>query len=144
SSDVCSSDLSHPRLQFPNPVREIEVVDATGKLAESETLKVDSKTHRVRFLLLATVPELGYKTYFVRPAKTLFPKHAAVKATVDSLENDFIRLKLDPRTGCVTSLFDKRSQTEALAPAETDTGGPKNLVCGNLLQTFVDKPKRWD
>jgi len=148
---VVFNSLSWPRTeiieteaQLPNPVREIEVVDATGKLAESETLKVDSKTHRVRFLLLATVPELGYKTYFVRPAKTLFPKHAAVKATVDSLENDFIRLKLDPRTGCVTSLFDKRSQTEALAPAETDTGGPKNLVCGNLLQTFVDKPKRWD
>ncbi|HEX3102880.1 MAG TPA: glycoside hydrolase family 38 C-terminal domain-containing protein, partial [Terriglobales bacterium] len=47
-------------------------------------------------------------------------------------------------SGCMTSLFDKRSQTEALAPAETDTGGPKNRVCGNLLQTFVDKPKQWD
>ena len=44
----------------------------------------------------------------------------------------------------MTSLFDKRSGTEALAPAETDTGGPKNSICGNLLQTFVDKPKRWD
>jgi alpha-mannosidase len=42
------------------------------------------------------------------------------------------------------SLFDKRSQTEALAPSETDTGGPKNVVCGNLLQTFYDKPKQWD
>jgi alpha-mannosidase len=44
----------------------------------------------------------------------------------------------------MTSLFDKRSRTEALAPAETDTGGPKNSICGNLLQTFYDKPKRWD
>jgi alpha-mannosidase len=44
----------------------------------------------------------------------------------------------------MTSLFDKRSGTEALAPAETDTGGPKNATCGNLLQTFVDKPKQWD
>ncbi|MGC2476729.1 MAG: glycoside hydrolase family 38 C-terminal domain-containing protein, partial [Candidatus Sulfotelmatobacter sp.] len=46
--------------------------------------------------------------------------------------------------GCMTSLFDKRSGTESLAPAETDTGGPKNAICGNLLQTFVDKPKQWD
>ena len=30
------------------------------------------------------------------------------------------------------------------APAETDTGGPKNSICGNLLQTFVDKPQKWD
>jgi len=60
------------------------------------------------------------------------------------LENEFLRVKIDPKTGCMTSLFDKRSGTEALAPAETDTGGPKNSVCGNLLQTFVDKPKQWD
>jgi alpha-mannosidase len=67
-----------------------------------------------------------------------------LKASVDTLENEFIRLKIDPQTGCMTSLFDKRSNTEALAPAETDTGGPKNSTCGNLLQTFVDKPKKWD
>jgi alpha-mannosidase len=44
----------------------------------------------------------------------------------------------------MTSLFDKRSGTEARAPAETDAGGPKTSTCGNLLQTFVDKPKQWD
>ncbi|HYL12459.1 MAG TPA: glycoside hydrolase family 38 C-terminal domain-containing protein [Terriglobales bacterium] len=148
---VVFNSLSWPRTemieaeaQLPNPVREIEVVDSAGKMAESQVLNVDPRTHQVRFLLLASMPPLGYKTYFVRPAKTLFPKHAAVKATAESLENDFIRLKIDPRTGCLTSLFDKRSQTEALAPAETDTGGPKNSMCGNLLQTFVDKPKQWD
>ena len=60
------------------------------------------------------------------------------------LENEFLRVKIDPQTGCMTSLFDKRSGTEALAPAETDTGGTRNSVCGNLLQTFVDKPQQWD
>src|SRR5260370_7670273 len=44
----------------------------------------------------------------------------------------------------MTSLFDKRSNTESLAPSETDTGGPTQSVCGNLLQTFRDKPKQWD
>ncbi len=67
-----------------------------------------------------------------------------LKASADTLENEFIRVKIDPQTGCMTSLFDKRSGTEALAPAETDTGGPKTSICGNLLQTFVDKPKQWD
>ena len=67
-----------------------------------------------------------------------------LKASADTLENEFIRLKIDPQTGCMTSLFDKKSNTEALAPAETDTGGPKTSICGNLLQTFVDKPKQWD
>ena len=70
--------------------------------------------------------------------------HPLLKTSADTLENEFLRLKIDPQTGCMTSLFDKRSGTESLAPAETDTGGPKNSICGNLLQTFVDKPKQWD
>jgi alpha-mannosidase len=44
----------------------------------------------------------------------------------------------------MTSLFDNRSKTEALAASETDTGGPAQSVCGNLLQAFRDKPKQWD
>ena len=106
-------------------------------------------------LSLRTFPQLGYKVYFVRAVSSAGANtgHAAVsgaaampelKASSDSLENEFVRIKVDPKTGCMTSLFDKRSQTEALAPAETDTGGPQDRVCGNLLQTFVDKPKRWD
>jgi alpha-mannosidase len=72
------------------------------------------------------------------------PPREAVKASADALENEFLRVGIDPKSGCIVSLFDKRSGTEALAPAETDTGGPKDRVCGNLLQTFVDKPKQWD
>jgi alpha-mannosidase len=53
-------------------------------------------------------------------------------------------VKIDPQTGCMTSLFDKRANHEALGLPETETGGPKNMVCGNLLQAFVDKPKQWD
>ena len=66
-------------------------------------------------------------------------------ATADSLENEFIRLKVDPKTGCITSLFDKRSKTEALAlPVQSEgspAASPDGLPCGNLLQAFVDKPK---
>jgi alpha-mannosidase len=60
------------------------------------------------------------------------------------LENEFVRVKVDAHTGCLTSLFDKRSNTESLAPAETEAGGPKDTICGNLLEAFRDKPKAWD
>jgi alpha-mannosidase len=60
------------------------------------------------------------------------------------MENGSVRVRVDPQTGCITSLFDLRNQTEALAASETDTGGPKTSACGNLLQAFYDKPKRWD
>jgi alpha-mannosidase len=131
--------------QLPAAAQGVQVVDSKGKGAHAQLLSMDADTHRARILLLANTPGTGYSTYFVRPATSATPADAsAVKATENSLENEFARLKLDTASGCVTSLFDKRSQTEALAPSETDTGGPTNSVCGNLLQTFVDKPKEWD
>jgi alpha-mannosidase len=145
------NSLSWPRTevievetQLPEPARQIEVVDSAGKPAESELLSLDAETHRARFLLLSNTPSFGYQTYFVRAATTAPPVHAMLKASADTLENEFLRVKIDPQTGCLTSLFDKRSGMESLAPAETDTGGPKTSICGNLLQTFVDKPKQWD
>jgi alpha-mannosidase len=130
--------------QLPAPARQIAIVDSTGKPAEAQLLSIDPETHRARFLLLSHTPAFGYATYFLRSAASAPTAHAMLKASADTLENEFIRVKIDPQTGCMTSLFDKRSGTEALAPAETDTGGSKNSTCGNLLQTFVDKPKQWD
>jgi alpha-mannosidase len=145
------NSLSWPRvemieveLQLPAPTRDMHVVDAKGKAIPSELLSMDAATHRARVLLLASTPAMGYSTYFVRPGVAAFPDQSGVKSAADSLENEFVRLKLDTASGCVTSLVDKRSGAEALAPAETDTGGPKNSICGNLLQTFMDKPKQWD
>ena len=145
------NSLSWPRTevieveaQLPAPASQVSVVDSAGKPAESQLLSLDADTHRARFLLLTNTPSLGYMTYFVRAATSAPAVHSFLKATADTLENEFIRLKIDPQTGCMISLFDKRSGTEALAPAETDTGGPKTSICGNLLQTFVDKPQRWD
>jgi alpha-mannosidase len=148
---ILFNSLSWPRTevteieeQLPAPAREIEVVDSKGKPAETQLLSIDADTHRARFLLLSNTPSLGYETYFVRGADKTAVVHSLLKASTETLENEFIRVKIDPQSGCMTSLFDKRSGTESLAPAETDTGGPKDRVCGNLLQTFVDKPKQWD
>lgn len=137
------SEVTELDVQLPGPAQQVEVVDGAGKAVQSQLLSMDAGTHRVRLLALANVPAFGYNTFFVhattKPAAT-----STLKATATTLENEFIRLKIDPKTGCMTSLFDKRSQTEALAPAETDSGGPKKFACGNLLQTFHDLPKQWD
>jgi alpha-mannosidase len=138
------TEVSEIEVQLPAPARQIEVVDSTGKPEEAQLLSIDPDTHRARFLLLSHTPPLGYQTYFARGVASASPVHSPLKATADSLENEFIRVKIDPQTGCMTSLYDKKSGTEALAPAETDTGGPRNATCGNLLQTFADKPKQWD
>ena len=138
------TEVAELEAQLPTPAQQIEVVDSAGKPAESQLLYLDPETHRTHFLLLANTPALGYQTYFVRAASKAPAVHSMLNASSDTLENELLRVKIDPQTGCMTSLFDKRSGTEALAPAETDTGGSKTSVCGNLLQTFVDKPKQWD
>ena len=130
--------------QLPAPAAKIAVTDANGSAAEAQLLDIEPSTHRARFLLLASVPAFGYETYWVRGISQTKPSHPALKATAETLENEFVRVQIDPKTGCMTSLFDKRNHREALAPSETDTGGPRDKICGNLLQTFVDKPKRWD
>lgn len=148
---IVFNSLSWPRssvveleAQLPGPTKYITVSDAAGKEVEAELLNIDSATHRARFLLLAEAPSLGYKTYFIREADSETPVRSTLRATSNTLENEFLRIVIDSQTGCMTSLFDKRNNREALAPSETDTGGPKDRICGNLLQTFVDKPKKWD
>ncbi len=153
---VVFNTLSWPRTevteisaQLAAPSRDVQVFDGAGKQVPSQVLTNDPATGRIRLSVLAHVPAVGYKLYFVRgenasAVSAPVAPSPELKASSDSLENEYVRLTIDPKTGCMTSLFDKRSQTEALAPAETDSGGPKDRVCGNLLQAFVDKPKRWD
>ena len=151
---VVFNSLSWPRtevieaeVQLPGQTKEIEVVDARGQRVESQLLAMDSATNRARLLILADTPPIGYRTYFVRPAaKTGGPAVSSrgVQASGQTLKNAYIQVKVDLLTGCITSLVDLRNQTEALAPSETDTGGPKTFACGNLLQAFYDKPQRWD
>jgi alpha-mannosidase len=138
------TEVNEVELQLPQSARQIEVEDSKGKPAEAQLLSIDTETHRARFLLLSNTPPLGYQTYFVRGAASAASVRSVLKASADTLENEFVRVQVDLQSGCMTSLYDKRSGTEALTPAETDTGGPKNATCGNLLQTFVDKPKQWD
>jgi alpha-mannosidase len=138
------TEVIEVKAQLPQPVKQVEVADSAGKTIESQLLTIDKGTNRVSLLILANVPSLGYETYFVRAAKRRASTPVTVRASSTTLENDFVRLTVDPQTGCMTSLIDKRSHTEALAPAQTDSGGPTNAVCGNLLQTFYDRPKRWD
>jgi len=137
------TEVIEAEAQLPASASSIEVLDSAGHVVPSQVLST-TPTHHVRFLLQATVPALGYATYFVKSSTQPVKTATTIKASADSLENEFIRVKVDSATGCITSLYDKKGQHETLSPAESDTGGPKNFACGNLLQAFVDKPKEYD
>jgi alpha-mannosidase len=142
------SDVVEAEAQFPTPVVGVMGQNSTGTSVPLEVLSKDDATNRVRVRFLAQqVPALGYETVKLVNAAGTAGSFPVVKASSSELENEFLRATIDPQTGCITSLFDKRSNTESLAPATQSEGSPANLngkPCGNLLQTFVDKPKEWD
>ena len=62
------------------------------------------------------------------------PFASDLHVTGTTLENAHLRVAVDPKTGCITSLYDKKAGFETLAAGS----------CGNELQAFKDTPKDYD
>src|SRR5271166_2062790 len=138
-------------VQLSADTRRLRLEDSDGPVLY-RVIRSNPANNLTRVRILAkNVPATGYKLINLISegiGSQAGEQQPMLSATADSLENDFVRLKVDPRTGCITSLFDKRSSTEALAlPVQSEgapAASPDGLPCGNLLQAFVDKPKKWD
>lgn len=89
---------------------------------------------RIRFQAPDIAP-MGVSVFHAYPSTVFIPKIAtSLVAQAGQIENEFVRVRVDGKTGCITSLWDKRSSRESLAPG----------ACGNLLQAFRDKPRDWE
>ena len=121
-------------VQLPSgPTDNIVVLDSNNRVVASEVLSHDSATHTAQLLIKPeAVPSMGYEVLHVMEGKKGFPSDLRSSGT--TLENSNLRVVVDPRTGCITSLFDKQANFEALAPSS----------CGNELQAFKDTPKKYD
>ncbi len=90
-------------------------------------------------LHVLNVPALGYKVVWVGAANHVRPGEESAVEAKDSadaitLESGTLRVTVDKQSGCITSLYDKRTSFETLAPG----------ACGNQLQFFKDNPKEYD
>jgi alpha-mannosidase len=132
------TDVTEAEAQFPSkigPQSGIEVRDSAGTVLPSSVFSRDDTTHTLKIRFLAkSVPAMGYKVFHLVPVARARSANATLKASAEGMENEFVSLKVNFKTGCITSLINKRDGQEALAPG----------ACGNLLQTFVDKPKDYD
>jgi alpha-mannosidase len=84
--------------------------------------------------LAKSVPAMGYQVVHVVALASPHAAASPIKVDGTTIENEFLRMKVDPKTGCVTSLLDKAGNHEAVA-----AGG-----CGNLIQAFKDVPRTQD
>ena len=118
------TDVAVAQVTFRRPVKGLCVLDDRGEAVPAEIEAAEGpagkiKAATVRFL--ATVPSLGYRVYYVVPARrgdaAAEPVAEADDATV--IENDFLRLEVDPdRGGGITSLYDKQADRELIPPGE--------------------------
>ncbi len=128
------TDLVETDVQMPEAAKDgIAVIDSKDNALPVQILSRDAVTNSYSLLIEArNVPSMGYEILHVLPGKRDVPSD--LKASGLTLENEFLRVTVDAQSGCVTSLFDKRTKFESIAAG----------ACGNELVAFKDTPKDYD
>jgi alpha-mannosidase len=152
----CRTDLATTGRIFPVPPgsRNVTVQDRSGRVIPSQVVKEekDSKGNlrvvEVAFLA-REVPSAGYDTYnldFTSPTVTASETSLRVNEGKLVMENEYVRLRLDPLTGGLASLVEKKSGREMLSPTRSSfphfTGRPNpNLSTRPNPPAFYDSSK---
>jgi alpha-mannosidase len=80
---------------------------------------------------LANIPAIGYRCFWLTPGEETVSQNQP-SGEPYTLENEFLRVIIDPETGNLSSIFDKVNQCEVLRGQ------------GNQLQAFRDDGQYWD
>ncbi|MGI5959882.1 MAG: alpha-mannosidase [Massiliimalia sp.] len=96
----------------------IDVVDADGKPVACQQIASNAKANgRTRIVFRAKVPALGYQVFRLYGDRVEACNFVDTAAS-NVLENQWIRVKIDEKTGGIQSIYDKQTDTEFLK----DTG----------------------
>jgi alpha-mannosidase len=114
----------------PGETDSYAVFDAEGTELPSQTIRTGRYRREIIFLA-RDIPSLGYALYQLREGEPTGGSHG-LKSSPRGLENASFSIKIDPSTGWIESVRDKRTDREVLQ-------GP-----GNRLQVLEDLPSAWD
>jgi alpha-mannosidase len=126
-------------IQLPEAAETIYVSNARGEGLVSQVISHSPGTNQFEILARAEdIPALGYGVLHadgnMDEKARLTDLHIADTASAYTLSNEHVKITIDRKTGCITSLISLPANTESLAPN----------ACGNQLQTFKDTPKQYD
>ncbi len=128
-------------LQYGAQPTGVHVIDADGRQTPSQKAQSTATTSdkgRGAVVFQAELPALGYRLYRVcsGPAATDTPwsgqAPGALHGSQTVLENETLRLELDPQTGWLSSLLDKRTGVDLVAGAV----GEHTQICEDPTDTW--------
>ncbi len=132
---------SDVELQYGAQASGVHVVDAGGRQTPSQRTQSVATTNdkgRGAVVFQAELPPLGYRLYRLRPGQadlgTAWSNQApgTLHASETVLENDVIRAEIDPETGWLTSLLDKRTNVDVVAGSL----GEHTQICSDPTDTW--------
>ncbi len=128
------TDILPVEIQMLGPTQgAISVVNSKGVPQRLQVLSSNPTLNTYQLLIEASrVPSLGYQVLYAVPRTSAAKSDLQVRGL--TLENSLLRMTVDAKTGCITSLYDKKSHFESIA-----ANG-----CGNELIAFKDTPKDYD
>jgi alpha-mannosidase len=119
----------------PAAGQHLEVRDSSGARLLSQITATDAASHSVSLnVMMKSVPALGYEVVHVVTVGNARTPASTLRVAGTNIENEFFSMKIDAKSGCVTSLVNKADGKESVAPEG----------CGNLLQAFKDVPRTQD
>ncbi|NGN67394.1 alpha-mannosidase [Streptomyces sp. A7024] len=95
---------------------------------------------RGRIAFRATVPPMGHRVYHLLPGAVPAGEGGPVTATETTLENEYLKLVVDPATGWLSSLYDKDHGTE-LIPEHPE---PHAAVIDDASDTWGHRVRSYD
>lgn len=120
------TDPVHLRLPYSLANGVPKILDGRGRVITSQVIDSNEESTEVVFLP-PEIPSVGYSTIWVVLES---PRQPAVdrQPRAPVLENEFLRVSVDPETGCIARLYDKRANRDVLLPAGQ----------GNQVQIFSE------
>jgi alpha-mannosidase len=115
------------------PYATVALTDAAGAALDAQVIdgKLFPNGYRLKVRFLAKdVPACGHRLYYVRPETPAKPRAETLTVKGTAIETPLLSVKVDPKTGLLTRLYDKRRKVDVLAK-----GKP-----ANLLKVYMEEP----
>ncbi|WP_205315666.1 alpha-mannosidase, partial [Nonomuraea lactucae] len=139
---------THVEMQYGLAPGGVHVVDADGGDVPSQPTQSVATTddrRRGATVFRAEVPALGYRLYRMRPGPparraSRLSATASGPAGTFRMENDVLRVEIDPVTGWLTGLLDKRTGADLVAGAM----GEHTQICADPTDTWGHRVVSYD